>query len=60
MIDRERSGRKASASAGIVDCELPAATFDSFVAAPWLGEARPFSSDAMRNEGCVLLGFLFG
>jgi hypothetical protein len=27
---------------------------------PSFGEAWPFSSDAMRNEGRVLFGFLFG
>ena len=27
---------------------------------PRFGEARPFCSDAMRNEGRVLFGFLFG
>jgi hypothetical protein len=27
---------------------------------PWSGEAWPFSSDSMRNEGRVLFGFLFG
>jgi hypothetical protein len=27
---------------------------------PWFGEAWPFSSDAMCNEGRVLFGFLFG
>jgi hypothetical protein len=27
---------------------------------PWFGEAWPFSSDAMCNEGRVFFSFLFG